>query len=225
MTMTLVAGILIMVAQKMTDKTSIVSSLNGAGLIGLALFSMIILREKVGPREWGAVLLIICGTAVVSYFNVDTGNEKVFYLDALVWNCAAVTLLFTVALTLSVKLKLGRAFVFAAVAGIFLGLMNVFYHTGPIVAGGDSFFAQFKTAYPYIGFMLGNSAFVMTNLAFFHGSGITVVPTVNSFMIISPMLFEIFIFKVTLVPVQYLGAAIIVAGVIFLTTAKGHKVA
>jgi len=95
--------------------------------------------------------------------------------------------------------------------------MNVFYHVGPI-AGGGTFGGSFKTAYPYIGFLFGNMAFLFTNLAFFHGAGIKIVPTANSIMIISPMLFEIFIFNVRLTPMQYLGTVIIVIGVIVLTT-------
>jgi len=217
MFLTLVAGILVLVAQKMTDKTSIVSALNGVGLIGLALFAWLVLKERVGPREWGSIALIVAGTVIVSYFNVAETGEKTYNFEALLWVCGVAGALLGLLLLTAMKLGRGYAFIFATMAGVALGLMNVFYHIGPI-AGGGGLSESFKTAYPYIGFMLGNSAFVFTNLAFFHGAGITVVPTVNSFMIISPMLFEIFIFKVRLAPIQYAGVAVIVLGVILLTT-------
>ncbi|HOY63457.1 MAG TPA: hypothetical protein PK745_09790, partial [bacterium] len=56
-----------------------------------------------------------------------------------------------------------------------------------------------------------------------HGTGIVIVPTVNSFLIISPMVFEIFIFGTTLTPMQYAGAGMIVIGVIALTTGGGQS--
>lgn len=221
MSLTLVAGILLMVAQKMTDKTSLVSSLNGVGLIALALFSWKVLKERVALREWSSIVLIIAGTIAISYFNVGSSNEKEFHMPALIWSSGVTAVLFVVALLIVKKAKKGYALVFAASAGVCLALMNVFYHVGPIATGDDKFLSQFSTAYPYIGFMLGNTAFVMTNLAFFHGTGIVVVPTVNSVLMILPMIYEIFIFRVTLTPPQYLGTAVIIAGVIVLTT--GNK--
>ena len=217
MFLTFIAGFFFMVAQKMTDKASLVSSLNGVGLIGLAVFSWLVLKERVGPREWGSIGLIIAGTAAVSYFNVAQSGEKVFNFANLLWVCGGAAVVLGLLLLAVIKFGRGHALIFATMAGVALGLMNVFYHSGPIVSEG-SFIGQFKTAYPYIGFMIGNCAFVFTNLAFFHGTGITVVPTVNSFMIVSPMLFEVFVFNVSLAPLQYVGAALIVAGVIVLTT-------
>jgi drug/metabolite transporter (DMT)-like permease len=217
MLMTLVAGILLMVAQKMTDKTSLVSALNGVGLIGLALFAWLVLKEKVGGREWGSVLVIIIGTVIVSYFNVAVTGEKTYNFVSVLWVSGVSIVALTLMLFASLKLGRGHAFVFAAMAGVCLGLMNILYHIGPI-AGGGTLAGSFKTAYPYAGFMVGNCAFVFTNLAFFHGRGITVVPTVNSFMIVSPMLFEFFIFGVSMRPIQYVGAVFIVFGVIALTT-------
>jgi len=220
--LTFCAGVLTMISQNLTDKTSLVSSMNGVGLIGLALFSLFVLKERVGPREWFAVVIIAAGTSVISYFNVSSG-EKHFYLTPMLW-CVGIYTVVSGVLILGTKaLNKGRAFFYAAIAGVGLGMMNIFYHIGPIVADGK-FIDQFKTPYPWIAFLiLGNIGFLMTNLAFFHGAGIVIVPTVNSFLMISPMIFEVFIFRTTLTPMQYIGAAAIVAGVVVLTTAKGSR--
>jgi drug/metabolite transporter (DMT)-like permease len=225
--LTLVAGMLFIVAQNMTDKTSIVTAMNGVGLIGLALFSYFVLKEKVGVREWGAVLLIIAGTVAVVYFKKSAGDGRSFSMPALVWCCGVTALLFVVMTIAAIKASKGRALILAAIAGSFLGLMHIFYHVGPPMKfGGGQFWEHIKPSLPYIfiGFNLGNGGFFYTNWAFFHGSGIYVVPTVNSFMMIMPMVYEVFIFKTTLAAMQYVGAAVIILGIIILTTGTGHTV-
>ena len=133
---------------------------------------------------------------------------------------AACVAAFVVLVLMTKIANKGRAYVFAAIAGTCLGLMVIFFDIAGVVGGAGA--GKYLTIYWLIGFMCGNCAFVFTNLAFFSGSATMVVPTVNSFMIIMPMIFEIFIFRVSLQPIQYLGAAIIVAGVIILTTGEGH---
>ena len=44
-----------------------------------------------------------------------------------------------------------------------------------------------------------------------------VVPTINSFVILSPLIMEYFTFGIFLQPIQYLGIAATVGGVILLT--------
>ena len=217
--LTFVASLLTLTAQNLTDKTSLVSSMNGVGLIGLALFSLFVLKEKVGLREWSSVLMIAIGTATISYFNKAAG-EKFFSLTATLW-CVGIYAAASAVILLTTKaLNRGRAFFYAAIAGVGLGLMNIFYHIGPVIAEGAD---QFKTPYPWIAFLiLGNIGFVMTNLAFFHGTGIVIVPTVNSFLMISPMVMEVFIFRTVLGPMQYAGAGIIILGVILLTSSPSQ---
>lgn len=219
--LTVVAGLLTFVAQLMSDKTSLVSSLNGVGLIGLAIFSMLVLKERVGLREWGAVAMIGIGTAVISYFNVKNPNEH-YYFNAMLW-CVGVTTAICVLMIIGTKVfNKGRALVYAATAGLFLGIMNIFYHVGGVVSGGAGFWANYSWVYFLISFLiLGNVGFLFTNLAFFHGTGILVVPTVNSFLIMSPLVYEVLIFNTVLMPMQYAGVAIILAGVIILTTGIG----
>jgi drug/metabolite transporter (DMT)-like permease len=223
MTMTAGAGILFTEALNKTDKSSIVASLNGIGLIALAFFTMSVLKEKVGGREWGAIGLIIIGTALVQYFN-DKGAVEQVYNSTSLFVTLGVSLGTFVLLVLGTKvLNKGRAFVFAAIAGTFLGLMVIFFDIAGVVGEGSAA-AKYLNWYWVTGFMCGNGAFVFTNMAFFSGSATMVVPTVNSFMIIMPMIFEYLIFGVNLKPVQYAGAAVIVTGVIILTTGAGHAV-
>jgi len=222
MMMTAGAGILFTEALNKTDKSSIIASLNGIGLIALAFFSMSVLKEKVGGREWGAIGLIIIGTAVVQYFNAPNALGQDYEPSSLIVTLGVCIGVFAVMVIGTRILNKGRAFVFAAIAGTFLGLMVILFDIAGVV-GGDGM-GKYLNFYWLTGFMCGNGAFVFTNMAFFSGSATMVVPTVNSFMIIMPMLFEYLIFGVSLRPIQYAGAAVIVAGVVILTTGAGHLV-
>ena len=218
MLMTTVAGLLFTQATRMTDKTSVVSSLNGVGLIALSIFSVIVLKERVGPREWSAVMMIICGTGMFQFFNKASEGGQHFDFNTLLFCLAGCVLVYAVLSVAANRMKKGIAFVYAAIAGTFLAFMVIFFDIAAVKGEGRPFLASILTSYWLLGFFMGNGAFLFTNMAFFHGAGIVIVPTVNSFMIVVPMILEIFIFKVMLLPVQYLGAGIIVLGVILLTT-------
>jgi len=218
--LTFVASLMTMTAQRMTEKTSLVSSMNGVGLIGLALFSLFVLKEKVGLREWFSVLLIALGTTTISYFNKSAASNY-YSFNNLLW-CVGACIAGSIVIILVAKaLNKGRAFFYAMIAGLGLGMMNIFYHMSKVASpAGAPFYAS---PYFWIAFMiLGNVGFVMTNLAFFHGTGIVIVPTVNSFLMISPMVFEFLIFRTTLTPMQYVGAGIIILGVILLTSSPNQ---
>lgn len=223
MTMTGGAGLLFTKALDMTDKPSVVSSLNGIGLIALSIFSLFVLKEKVGPREWGAVFMIIIGTGVFQYFNTASGEQH-YTLSTLLISFLLCTVVAVALIMFTTKIQKGRAFVFAAIAGTFLAYMVIMFDIASVSASGKGFVHILMTPYFIIGFFLGNGAFVFTNMAFFYGSGIVIVPTVNSFLIVVPMILEIFIFGVILAPLQVLGVILIVAGVIILTTGKGHTI-
>jgi len=225
MTLTAGAGLLFTMSLKMTEKPSIVSSLNGIGLIALAFFSAIVLKEKVGGREWMAVLLIIIGTGIVQFFNEAAEQEQFFTLKTLLVTVGICAAIFFVIAAVTLLVNRGQAFIFSAIAGTFLGLMFIFFKAAGVSSGeGSSFLSTLLTPYFIIGFFMGNGAFVMTNVAFLYGSGIVIVPTVNSFLIVTPMIMEIFIFKVMLDPIQYIGALVIIAGVVILTTGSGHGI-
>ena len=218
MLMTAGAGLLFTVALGMTDKSSIISSLNGVGLIALAIFSAMVLKEKVGLREGFSILLILSGTALVQYFNVSSGVEQEFSQKAL-FGCVGIAMAaFTVLVVITRVFKRGTALVYSAIAGTFLAIMMILFDIANVHGGPG--LGKFLNLFFLVGFFMGNGAFLFTNLAFFHGTATMIVPTVNSFMILMPMVLEYYIFGVMLKPVQYAGVLVIVGGVILLTTGQ-----
>ena len=168
--------------------------------------------------------MIIAGTFIVQSMNKGGDQQHQFTLLSLLWMMGICAGIFVVLVFLTKALNKGRAFVYASIAGTFLALMVIFFKVANVEAG-DGALGKFLNIYFLIGFLNGNGAFVFTNLAFFHGTATMIVPTVNSFLIIMPMIMEIFIFRVMLQPVQYLGAAVIVLGVILLTTGMKQDMA
>lgn len=221
MLMTTVAGVLFTKALKQAQP-SIIASLNGVGLIALAFFSFFVLKEKVGGREWGAIGLIIIGTIVVQSLQKAPGGSMKFTMAALLWVLGMSVASFAVIVVITKVVNKGRAFIYAMIAGTFLALMFIFFKIANVEKGPGPL-GEFLTIYFLIGFFCGNGAFLFTNLAFFHGSATMIVPTVNSFMILMPIIYEYLVFNVMLKPVQYVGVCIIVAGVVILTTGQGHR--
>ncbi|MEW5945429.1 MAG: EamA family transporter [bacterium] len=215
--MTASATVLFSKALQMTDKPSIVSSLNGVGLIGLALFSHFILKERVGRREVAAVGLIIAGTALVQFFNVKPEGGQAYSFQWLLRCAGGAAAVFAVLIIPAVKTGRGFAFTFGALAGTLIGFALMLGDIALIESGGD-FLGQLRNPYPYVAVPTGALAMAVTQVAFFRGSAVFVVPTINSFIIIVPMVMEVFIFGAALVFLQYAGAAAIVAGIVTLTT-------
>lgn len=222
MLMTVSASVFFSKALQMTDKSSIVSSLNGVGLIGLALFSYFVLKERVGPREMAAIFLVIAGTALVQFFNVRPEGGQNYSFAMLIRTSGAAVVLFGALVVFAIRTGRGHAFIFGALAGALIGFALILGDIALIAAGGD-FTGQLRNPYPYLALTIGLGALIVTQFAFFRGSAVFVVPTVNSFIIIVPMVAEVFIFGVSLVLLQYAGAAMIVAGVIILTTGGSQE--
>jgi len=61
-------------------------------------------------------------------------------------------------------------------------------------------------------------ALAVTQVAFFKAAAVVVVPRINSFTILTPLLVEYFPFGIWLNALQYLGVALIISGIIILST-------
>jgi drug/metabolite transporter (DMT)-like permease len=220
----IIATVLYSLALKYTDKSSLVTSLNGLGLLGLVFFAWLVLKEPMGPREWLGAGLVVAGTAVMGYLdqplpagqNYDLGSFlRLVLILAAVWLPLALLALRVVRL---------HGLAFGAIVGNLIAVGMILGDMALVKSQGD-FFGQFRNPYPYAAIGCTLSAFALTQFAFWRASALAVVPTINSFMILVPLLLEYFTFGTVLRPVQYLSAVIIVAGVILLTTAPRREFA
>ena len=83
--MTIAAAGFYSASLKFTDRSSLVSSLSGIGLVGLLLYAWLVLKESIGFREIFSSALIILGTGMVSYFNESLGHEQKHQLSHFIY--------------------------------------------------------------------------------------------------------------------------------------------
>ena len=212
------ATIFYSLALKFTDKSSMVSSLTGIGLIGLVLFAWLVLKEKVGKQEIGGAALVLLGTAIMGLFESSPEAQEPYLLGFLI--CGGIILVLLVPPVFwSWRTRRYHGLTFGALAGALLGIA-VILGDFALLSAENSFFGQLRYPYPYFAVFSGTIAIVVTQLAFWRGAAMVVVPTINSVMILSPVVLEYFAFGTVLSPVSYLGIVAIVAGVVFLTATE-----
>lgn len=202
-------------ALKYSDKPSLVSSLNGVGMIGLVLFAWLVLRERIGRQELGGAVLVLTGVTMMGVFDQTAGEQDFSLAPFLV--CAAVTV--AVFAPLAVYAWRTRRFfgvVFGAIPGVLIGVAMILGKMA-LVESGNSVLGQLRNPYPYVALGIGTGALILTQVAFWRARAMVVVPTINSFVILTPVVFEYFTFGTTLAPLQWLAVASTIAGVVLLT--------
>jgi len=215
--MTASASVFYSVSLKFTDKSSIVSSLSGIGLVGLLIFAWLVLKEKVGAREVFSSAMIIVGTGLIGYFNKALLSGQKYDLTKFIYVSVFLLAVFGGLVLLGFKYKKFYGFAFGVIAGSLIGIAMILGDMALVKSQGD-LLRQFNTPYVYLALLSSAGALTLTQVAFFKATAVVVVPTINSFTILAPLLVEYFTFGVMLAFPQYLGVAMVLAGVIILTT-------
>jgi len=215
--MTIAAAGFYSASLKFTDRSSLVSSLSGIGLVGLLLYAWLVLKESIGFREIFSSALIILGTGMVSYFNQSLGQEQKYQLSHFIYVSLFLGAVFGVMAYAGAKVPKFWGLAFGVIAGSLIGLAIILGDMA-LVRSGGSMLRQFQNPYVYLALFASTSALALTQVAFFKGSAVQVVPTINSFIILTPLLVEYFTFGVRLNLAQYLGVAVVVFGIALLTT-------
>ncbi len=206
-------------ALKFTDKSSLIASLSGVGLVGLVIFAWAVLKEPVGRREIISSLMIVTGTALVSYFNESLGRDQQYNTDVILYVGIAVVIVFATLTFIGLKVPKFHGVCFAIIAGACIGIAMILGDIALVKSGG-SVIGQMKYFVTYCALFFGNSAFAITQVALYKGNAILVVPILNSFVILTSIIVEYFVFGSTFVAIQYVGVAIIVISVFLLMTGK-----
>jgi len=218
------ATVLYSLALKYTDKSSLVSSLNGVGLIGLVLFAWLVLKEPMGLREWLGAALVVVGTTAMGYLDQPLPAGQSYSLSRFLYLVVILIAIFGPLALLALRVVRLHGLIFGAIVGTLIGVAMILGDMALVKSQGD-FFGQLQNPYSYIAIFCGGSALALTQFAFWRASALAVVPTINSFMILVPVLLEYFTFGTVLRPVQYGAVLIIVAGVVLLTTAPRQEFA
>ena len=214
--LTTVATVFYSLALKNTDKASMVSALNGVGLIGLIVFARLVLKEVVGLQKLLGAACIIGGTAALGFFDEALVGKQAFSLPHFIYASMGVVAVYAPLVVYTLKTKKAHGFVFGALAGTMIGMSMVLGDMA-LVEAGDDFFAQLDNPYPYVALIVGVCALALTNFAFWRSTALVVVPTTNSFIILTPLAIEFVTFGTVLQLAQYAGVVAIVFGVVLVT--------
>ena len=215
--MTIAAAAFYSASLKFSDKSSLVASLSGIGLVGLMLYAWLVLKESIGLREVFSSALIILGTGMIGYFNQALGQEQQYSLTHFIYVSLFLLAVFGGLALIGIKSPKFWGFAFGLIAGSLIGLAMILGDMA-LVRSGGSMLRQFQNPYVYFAMLSSTSALAITQVAFFKGKAMLVVPTINSFIILTPLLVEYFTFGVRLNLIQYLGVTVIIAGIVMLTT-------
>jgi drug/metabolite transporter (DMT)-like permease len=208
----------------LSKSPSSVSAMTGVGLIGLSIFAVLVIGEKLRTRDWAGILLVVIGTSVLAYLGAAKEAQVKQFLDrSLILTVSALVLAAAVACVTAFRLRKLHGMTFGLAAGLSIGLA-IFIADAGLVRSGDSLSGQFLTPYPYVAIFFAITATAVTQIGFLRGRAVEVVPSVNAAIIMFPLILEGIIYR-QLPPVAILAFVIVVvAGVLLLSTGAAAKV-
>jgi drug/metabolite transporter (DMT)-like permease len=202
---------------------STVSAMTGVGLIGLSIFAVLVIGEKLRTRDWAGILLVVLGTSVLAFLGAGEEAQAKQFLDrSLVVVVSVLVLLAAVACITAFRTRRLHGMTFGLTAGLSIGLA-IFIADAGLVRGGDSLSGQFLTPYPYIAIFFAVSATVVTQIGFLRGRAVEVVPSVNAAIILTPMILEGVIYHQLPQLASLVLVVVIVTGVLFLSTGAAAR--
>jgi len=216
--MTASAAVPYSIGLMLSKSPSTVSAMTGVGLIGLSIFAVLVIGEKLRPRDWLGILLVVIGTSILACLGAGKEAQAKQFLDrSLVITVSALVLAAAVACVTAFRLRKLHGMTFGLAAGLSIGLA-IFIADAGLVRSGDSLSGQFSTPYPYIAILFAATATAVTQVGFLRGRAVEVVPSVNAAIILTPLILEGIIYS-HLPPLGILAfVAVVVAGVLLLST-------
>ena len=209
----------------------------GLGLIFIALFSMVVLKEKIVRKEIMGILLIMAGTIVLGYFSHGSQSPDV------VMDETRTTAFFGTYLALVmvgiVMLKFHLHTFGGGILGLIGGSMNgigvaaqkIVTHTAVKMEIDFSTFATFWSTlvvlladvYTWIMVVGGVGGFIVIQFGYKFGKAVQVVPSHASMVVIVPALAGVILLGETVPWICWVCIAVITAGVLITTTADPSK--
>jgi drug/metabolite transporter (DMT)-like permease len=203
-------------AFKYSDQPSLITSLGGIGLIGVLIFSVLVLKEAITSKKLIGAGLIIFATILINYFN-NSASKQIIQLNSFFPLLLSYLIGLTLVFYISHRLQQIAGKLYSVIAGVLLGTSMILADIALVSSAGD-LWRQFHEIYVYIAIMTALGAFVVTQLALMREQGSVVIPIIHSTVILISVILEFIIFSASLTPIQLIGVLIIIIGVFFLTS-------
>lgn len=207
----------------LSGSPSTISAMTGVGLIGLTIYASRVIGEQIGVPDGIGIALVVVGTSVLSYLGAGHEiAERAFLSTTLLVIVGALIAGATAACLLALKLRRIHGVTYGLTAGMLIGLAMFLMDVGVVVADG-SFGGALRTPFPWIALVSVTGAMAVTQLGFFRGKALEVVPAVNSSTIGLPLVLELAIYGQVPSAASGVPIAIIVAGVVLLSTGAAAR--
>ena len=203
-------------AFKYSDQPSLITSLGGIGLIGVLIFSVLVLKEAITSKKLIGAGLIIFATILINYFN-NSASKQIIQLNSFFPLLLSYLIGLTLVFYISHRSQQVAGKLYSVIAGVLLGTSMILADIALVSSAGD-LWRQFHEVYVYIAIMTALGAFVVTQLALMREQGSVVIPIIHSTVILISVILEFIIFSASLTPIQLIGVLIIIFGVFFLTS-------
>lgn len=217
LTLTGTASIPYSLALSFSESPSTISAMTGIGLIGMAVYAIKVIGERLTRWDALGIALVVVGTSVLGYMGSrQHGSDRAFDDSSLITSlCILGGLAVIVAIGGWLQRRI-HGVAFGVAAGVLLGA-TLFLGDAALVRAGGDFFGQFENPYPYVALGVALLALTTTQLGFLRGRALEVVPAVNSAMIVTPLILERWIYGTLPGLTQLSFVGVIVAGVILLS--------
>ncbi len=189
---------------------SVIAPFEGLGLIILCFFSYFVLKEPIDLKKGTGILLIVMGLIMTAIFmpspeTIPLAFDWVLFLILLCTIMGCFTLL---GLYSKTHHYTAAGVIFGAFGGAFMCFQTLTKRITWIPNYGY-----------FVAFMFGFAiaTLIMTNFGFLKAKAVVVVPSFTAMSISLPTVLAIFIFDEPVILLQWVGIAIIILGVIFLT--------
>lgn len=209
---------------KFSGSPSTISAMTGIGLIGLVLYAIKVIGEKISTTDAAGIVLVIVGTSLLGYLGtsketvargfIDLELTKAVLLMGLVSFCACIA---------AFKFRCLHGITFGLTAGLCIGV-GLFLGDAALVRADRSFTGQLSNPYPYVALAFAITAVIATQIGFLRGRALEVVPAVNSATILTPLYLEIIIYRTCPEMVALSLIATIFVGVFLLSTGTLSRV-
>ncbi len=211
------------VGLKLSESPSAIAAMTGIGIIGLTVYAVLFIGEKLGWRDAVGIALIVIGTSALGYYggskeNVIRTFETVIMIEAL----AVITIATIAACVVTKFFPATHGVIWGVASGVGTG-MAIFLADAALVRSGGSLVGQLGNSYPYVALVYALAANVAAQIGYVKAKALVVVPSTNAAIILSPYFMEGAVYGQFPSTTLLFFMLVIVTGVIYLSTGPAAK--
>ncbi len=210
--------------QAMSDgEISVIQPLMNVGMLVTVFTGVLALKERLKPREWFAVTILLGGAVLLSVVSGEESTSAILYRN--LWFLIAATILLGGLLVAAMAVGKGRLsveFVMAALAGFGFGLGVITIkvltekagaHFGEFdVLKGEQWAWMIRTAYFWVMLVVEVLGFLFFQAALSHGRVALVSPITTIASVLVPVAAGYFVFGESIGALKGIGIVVVIVG-------------